>query len=678
MSLPGPSGLPWALELLVLAAAVVPVGDLFRSLVAGYAGLFRNLGVVERLLLDLYLGGGGLYVLAALPLHLFGILLVILYPLAGAALWVLFRPRLRRWEGVAEQPSERYHWNPSWLPGILLVAVTAALFAIEVGVAEGVPTGNSYDTSLLTDYVSLLLLHHQVPLSLSPIAPQWTPYPQGTTVWLGAAQLLYSLPPARTALLVTPLFLSLSPLGGYVVGLRLLRSPWAGLAIGITFALLGSWTRVMVATSNDFVFSFPLVLWLIARIDLWQQTQPPGLADALAYGAVLGYSAALNPVGADLLVPTIVVLGAVASRARWGYLGGSLLRWLVTGAVAVLFVLPTFWTIVSGRGTLFAATGGVAVPPSRSLPGISLPQFIGSVDPFLFGPHAIWLSPFVVLRFELALLLVGGAAILVLPGLFGRLGSSGPAFRRVLAALIAVAVLALLLQVVIHEAGTGLAGLADLTSPVEMSIDLFAVYTIIAAVPLVLLLDLATSRPETAPSVPAPRPRWRRPGALDQNGPRAIAVALAVVLMVPGVVVAVADLPPYLDELYGSYGRVTAGDFAMFAWASEHLPTGARVLVALGSAAQFLPGYARVAIVFPIQPIDRNTSYQALETELTNGTLTAAGLVALGVLQIQYIAVTGNTTNLWPPFLPAPLLADPGMFPLLFQSGDAYVFQVRG
>ncbi len=678
MSLPGPTGPTWALELVILAVLVLPVGDVLRSLVAHYAGLFRDLGWLERGLLDLYLGGGGLYVLAVVPIHLFSITTVVLYLGGGVVLWSILLPgRLRRKSSTPDRVSSPA-WGPGWLPGLLVLGATVVLFGIEVGVAQTAATGNSYDTSLPTDYVSLLLRNHQVPLSLAPIAPQLTSYPQGTTVWLGTAQLLYALPPARTALILTPLFLSLSPIAGYVVGLRLLRSPWAGVAIGLTFALLGSWTRVMVATSNDFVFAFPLVLWLIARLDLWQQPHPPGWADTVAYGAVLGYSAALNPVGADLLVPTLVVLGLVASWRRWVVLGGLVLRWLAAAAVALLFVLPTFWTIITGRGTLFASTGNVAVPPATSVGGITFAQFVGSVDPFLFGPHAIWLSPFVVLRFELVLLLVGGAAVLVLPGLFERLGSAGASFRRVMIALVAVAIVLLLLQVVAHDAGGSLAALADLTSAAEMSVDLFAVYTILAAIPIFLLLDLGAAGVRESPTPVPPATRRRPATALDRSGPQVVVVALAVVLLVPGVVVAAADLPPYLEGLYESYGRVTPGDFAMFDWARENLPTGARVLVALGSAAQFLPGYARVAILFPVQPIDRNTSYRTLESELTNGTLGPAGLAALSVLDVQYIAVTGNTTNLWPPFQPAPLLADPVMFLLVFQSEDAYVFQVRG
>ena len=680
MSLPGPSGLTWALELLLLATAFLPAGEVLRRLAARWVTLFRDLGWIERLLLDLYLGGGGLYVLAVVPLGLFELPVVVAY-LAGATV-ILGVLVARRW--IARPPPDRRWRVPAWpalLPGLLVVLATGTLFAIEVVVAEGVPTGNSFDTSLLSDYVSLLLLHHQVPVSLAPIAPQLTSYPQGTTVWLGAAQLLFQLPPARTPLLVTPLFLSLSPLAGYVLGRRQLGSPLAGVLVGLTFALLGSWTRVMVATSNDFVFSFPLVLWLLARTDLWRGPRPPSWPDALAYGAVLGYSAGLNPVGAEWLFPVLVILGAVRGGVGARYLRAAVPKWLGTLVVGVSFVTPAVWAILRGGGALFSTSGNVTVPAAEGTPGILPAQFVGSIDPFLFGPHDIWLSPFVVLRSELAVLIVAGAAILLLPELFRHLGPRGGPFRQLVAVTLAVALAILVVQVGAREGLRALNGLVLISSAAELSVDLFAVYTILAALPLFLLAEYLRQSPDPAPAEPGSvgaRPRRRhRP---SPTGPQAIGLALVVVLLVPGVVVTAADFSPYLQELYGSYGRVTPGDFALFAWAGSPtgLPTGARVLVAPGSAAQFLPGYVHVEIVFPVQWIAQNASYVQLDAELVQGKLTSAGFADLAALQIQYIAITGNTTNLWAPFSPTPLVMDPAAFALVFQSGDAYVFQVRG
>ncbi len=70
-----------------------------------------------------------------------------------------------------------------------------------------------------------------------------------------------------------------------------------------------------------------------------------------------------------------------------------------------------------------------------------------------------------------------------------------------------------------------------------------------------------------------------------------------------------------------------------------------------------------------------NASYGLLVRELTNGTLDADGTSALASLDVGFVAVTGNNTVLYRPFLPAPLLADAAMS-LVFHEQDAYLFAV--
>lgn len=675
MSLPGPTGLTWALELLLLAGAFLTSGELLRRLAARWVALFRVPGWIERVLLDLYLGGGGLYVIAAVPFGWFYPGVVEAYLVGSAAVLGGLVVRDRRSGRAAPRPATKTDWAGR-LPGLLVVAATAAIFGVELAVAEGVPTGNSFDTSILSDYVALLLLHHQLPVSFAPIAAQLTSYPQGPTVWLAAAQAVYSLPPARTPLLVTPLFLSLSPLAGYVLGRRQLGSPWAGAAVGLTFALIASWTRVMVATSNDFVFSFPIALWLWARVDIWRVVRGPSWPDVLAYGAVLGYSAALNPVGAEWLVPSIVGLGLVAGGVRWGYLRSAVPRWAGMVCTGLLFVAPALWAIGRGGGNLFASSPGLRVPAPTGLPGITPAQLVGAIDPFLFRPGDVWLSPFPALRFELAVLLVVGAGLLVVPAGFRLLGTAGPRFRKLVAAGVGSAILILLAEVGAARGLGALDALALVSSASEVSIYLFTIYAVLAALPLYLLFKYVTDRPGSSAGHTAPPPTFPNGSVLHRGAtpaPPVVAVVLAVALLVPGVVVAGTDFPAYLNGLYYDYGRVTAADFALFEWASHGLPAGARVLVAPGSAAQFLPGYANVVLVFPVQRIAQNASYVDLDRQLVAGHLNSTAYQELAWLGVQYIVVTGNTTDLWAPFSPA-ALTGPAFVPV-FQQGDAYVFQ---
>ncbi len=101
--------------------------------------------------------------------------------------------------------------------------------------------------------------------------------------------------------------------------------------------------------------------------------------------------------------------------------------------------------------------------------------------------------------------------------------------------------------------------------------------------------------------------------------------------------------------------------------------------MAPGSAAEFLTAEApELRVVFPMvlgfsYP---NATYRDLDRELENGTLAPNGTTDLAVLGVGFVVVTGANTVLGDPYDPTPLLADPSGYPLVYHSGDAYVFAV--
>jgi hypothetical protein len=672
--LPGPSGILWGLALLGWAAAASVVGEFVRTLAARSVRTWQSLESIERLLLDFYLGGATMYLVAALPGGAFVAPVVDGLPVATGVglllLWIWRRPT---------RPAVVRPLRSLLRPAALVALISAvAVFAWELAIALPVPTGNTFDSSLLTLYVSLLLQHHAIPLSFQPYSSVGLLYPQGTTVWLGWAQLVLSPPAARTTLLVTPLFFALAPLGAFVFGRRALGSERAGVAFAVLLALVGSWTRVLVAGSNDFVFAFPLVLLLAGQSFGWLRGSTPAVADAIGFGVLLGYSAALNPVGAEWLLPSLLLAGLLVRPAYSGTPLRWLSRWATTAVASAIALLPTFYVLAEGRNSP-GLIPGAGAPPAGTVTGISGAQFVGSIDPYLFRPSDVWLSPIPLLRLELALLLTVGIGILLLARRPSALARYLEPFRSFVAAAVGVTVV---LIAVLWAASTGFGPavrLADISSAAELSIWLFTFYTLVGGLVLVLLLERVTalSRSHTVavPSAADSLRQRRRVSALPRG---TFSLLLVLVIVVPGVALTPTELPPVLSTLYLDFGNVTAQDFALLSYAGANLPPGARVLLAPGSAAQFLPGYAPdLVLLYPMVPGWEwlNRSYTVVVGQLTNATLNATGLAALATLDVQYIVVTGTNTVLWPAFSAAPLLADPSTFPELWHEGDAYLFE---
>ncbi|MGI0151908.1 MAG: hypothetical protein ACREC5_08235, partial [Thermoplasmata archaeon] len=240
-------------------------------------------------------------------------------------------------------------------------------------------------------------------------------------------------------------------------------------------------------------------------------------------------------------------------------------------------------------------------------------------------------------------------------------------------------VMVLLLALSAPVASTGWSwAIADTTSASELSILLFTLYAAVATVPLLRAADRLAREPGPSdrPAAPAPRVR-HRPGSRSRRPVPLAAAAVALLILGPGAAVTVTGLPAYAGELYHAFGNVSAADFALLAWAGGHLPDGARVLVAPGSAAGFLPGYLPTAtVLFPMAEGTSNATYRALVTDLDAGRLTPQDRADLAELAVGYVAVTQNNTHLDAPFDPAPLWADPAGFPVLFDEDDAVLFAV--
>lgn len=674
MSLPGPPGTLWALSLLVWGGAAAVVGEAVRGPIARWVPFWGGLEPLERLLLDFYLGGATMYLLAAIEVGAFDRPVVVALPVVGAAA-VLYRVGVLRRSGEALAAATRFVRPLFGRWALVTLASALGLYLVEIAAALPVATGNTYDASLLTTYVAILLRHGNLPLSFGPYASSAILYPQGATVWLGWAQLDFGLPPSRTSLLVTPLFLALTPLGGYVMGRQWVGTPRAGATFALAVAWLGPATRSLVGGSNDFAFALPLVLLLAARTTIWTVRPPPRPGDSVGFGVLLGYAAAMNIVGTEWLLLAMVVLGGFAVPAFGGRVVAWFGRWAVAVTCALVAGIPPLYVLVRARVEPSTLAGALTVPPGTPV-GISLAQFLGSIDPFLFRAGDVELSPIPFVRLELAVLLVLGIAVLLWRESERPGQDRWSAFSRwALASGVAiVAWLALMLAAGVP--GSPLRSLAFVSSSAELSLSLFTVYGLVAAVPLGVALD----RLGPAPSEPAPPPRTRRRS--ERSAAVSLApVAFAAIVLVPAVVLTPTSLGPVLSGTYADFSNVSAADFALLAYAGTHVPPGTRVLVAPGSVGEFLPGYATgIVLLYPMEPgWERvNASYRLVLDELTNGTLDAVGLRALASLAVNVIVVTGNNTVLWPALWASPLLRaetnSTPTFPVLFHDADAWLF----
>lgn len=668
--------------LITLFLVSLPLGATIVRLGERFVGRRVALSVVERLLISFYATGGLLFVLASIPLPLYGESgVVALLSIGGIAYTVL----AARDRAGGPRTVVRFVASPT---GIFLGLGSLGLLAIEV-IGGRLVLPNGIDGAAISLFVNRLLALHTVPWTLQPYAAAGVVYPQGATVWFSLPVLLFGWPILVSPVALPPLFLSLTPAAAFCLGERLrwadrLRLPWMGLLFAGFFGLLASWPRLYVGGSYDFILGLPLFLLLLGFVRPFVSCLQPWRM-AVAFGVLLGATAAISVTVGTALALLLLGYWIVSSLGVRPALGSRLARVLATLGIMSLFLMRSFVGIL----VWWNYPGHVMTP--NSVPPYSPLAFretytgvVGQIDPFT--PWKWKVSPFPVLSLELQVLLALGIALSVV--LLSRRREGLRQYLPVELVEVGLVGTAVLLVVTIAvgllgQWNTSLSGIQSVTNLWELSILLFTFYSLIALVPLVAggeyLWAHRHQRPKESPpffargsSTTRWLARYRPPHR--HRWPMVAAVAVLLIPLGSGLGVTVTSLPEYLHNYLLGQSNGTEDDLTVLEWASTHLPSCSEVLVAPGSAAQFLPEYATVRMIYPAFPVPANLTYYDVVQNLSNGVYgpaTRAGMLALGVTEVF---VTGATTNTYPPFLVAPLRASPD-FTLLTSSGDAFLFE---
>ena len=673
-------------ELLFLAVLMAPAGLLVLNAGERLFRVGRSLPWLERCLVALYLTGGLLFLLASLPLGVFGDPLVIGVIAVGLIGWPLTE---WRW---GPPPDLRKALRSPQVPALLLVGLLfLLLLSYEVGILTGAPVANTYDGSIQALFVHLLLVHGTVPSTLLPYADMGVVYPQGTAVWLATGVVLFGWSLPEAPIYLPALFLALSVPAAFVWGHRLQgmdtpRGRYSGAVFALATAALLTWPRFLVGGSYDFLFGFPLLLLWVAWVpSLFRDGGLPWSA-VVGMAVLAGILASLSVVCAEFLVVLVFVWIALGPHRAGFPWRAALSRALVITLVAMAFVLRSLWGIVEWWG--YPGHTLTVMGPSPFQEWRASSPFVGSwvglVDPFLFRPSDVWLSPFPILKVELAVLLAVGLFLLVLQlgGLYRPASRPlGQTTTRMMAVGLATGLLILSVGLLGPAAAPSLQGLNAVTNLGEVSILLFVFYGSVASLPLFWAMaelrghfgarrDPRTVRTDRAALRP-PHARHRATGIV------LVASAVLVVPLATGTVVTTTQAPVYLGEIVHRLASVTPADLEALQWSSS-LPSCSNVLIAPGSAAQYLPAYSDARVSFPMNPPVLNRSYWQAVDNLSWGNYTPVVAQDLRVLGITEIFVTGANNILWRPMDPAPLLAATPAIVLLYHpsGGDAYIFEV--
>ena len=668
-----------------LVVAVVPLGLVLLRGLERFVGHRWSLRPLERVIVAFYASGGLLFLLASIPLPVFYPWVVVACFALGAAAYIAV--------SLAERAAGVRHFV-TWLrtpPALIVLVGSVGLLALYVWTIGTLTLGNGLDGAFHSLVTSLLLQNHTAPWTLVPFEPAGTEYPIGAPTWEAVPVILYGWPVVASPVLLPGLFLSFTPGAAYCWGERAggLATP-VGSRMGLLFAgffgLLASWPRLSVGGSYDFAFALPMFLLTLGWLPNLKKFSLRPWRDVVAVGLLVGVTAVVSGMIGLELVLLIGATWATQVVPNPRLFGRVVLRFAAVLAIGVGFLARSFlgFAIWFGYpGSVLSATGA---SPAFSGGGPTLPPYrfvTGELDPFVLEKYK--LSPIPLVSLELLALLAVGLVLLVLWGLqpdgrLRRLLPTALVHTVVLGAVVTFATESCLIA--IGYVNGPLSPIQSITYLEETSFLLFIFYEAIALLPLVASLSyleqnrasLASAPPEVAPpsehGVRARRPRSRRPGPVPW-----VAVLALLVLVQPlalGAVTSGTSVPGFLNSQVDQFANVSNADVSALEWAGAHLPSCARVLVAPGSVARYLPEYASVHLL-STEAYQWNRSYHGAVTDLSDGVYTASTRADLLQITVTDVFVTGQTSVTFPPFQPGPLESSPD-FVLLHQENDAYIF----
>ncbi len=658
---------------LLLLVALIPTGLALLKAVERLLGHSFHLTIPERLLIAFYAAGAFIFVIVSIPLPIYGAVLLLVVLGLGALTYALFA----FWEkGRGLRAAGTFVLTPT---GILLGAGCLGLLVFEVLPVWNHAFPNAWDGSVTALWMNLTLHQGTLPITLSPFASAPVIYPLATTVWMTLPVLILGWPLVQAPVLLPPLFLSLTVPAAYAWGARWgghspTSSRSAGLVFAAFFGLVASWPRFYTGGSYDFAFALPLFLIALGLVPGLVRIERTSVSHLVGFGLLAGVLTSLSLAAGEALIVLVLAYSIATYRKDVHALVSWLGRTAIVAGFEVAFSLRSL--------VAWAAYGAPGYSPATEFGNLDPRLVEGELDPFV--PWKAKMSPFPGLSLELQILLVAG---LVLAGwaLTSRVGETRePSLLRfgsdLLVGTIAMFVLTgfLLLTALPGPVASDLRSFTNLD---QTSILLFVFFEAVCAFPLVLVLIRWQEHPAgTNPPSASTRSRmsapsaWRRPHRdMFRASVGLLAVLVIVVPLASGAWYTLANGPGYIQQNVGKTSDVTSGDVAAMEWMGSHLPSCSAVLVAPGSAGQFLTEYASVRLVLPMNPVPSNGSYAVAIANLTAGfyhNQTRSALLALGVTEVF---VTGETSVSFPAILPASIDSSADFLPLT-HSGDAFVF----
>jgi hypothetical protein len=248
-------------ELLGLMAALIVLGEPLRIVFSRIDAFFRTLNLIEACVLNVYLGGLILYVLALLPMHLFNTLAIASLLLISTIFSVIrFLKSTRRKQRTTNRVEEHPRRRTNMFEHVFVLGLFCVALYIQILPLTSLVYGSIHDTSYHSLLAEVIIENKGIPNTLEPYLPEGIIYPQAAHVIFAFAAILTGWIVPQSVFCVTPLFNALTVLAAYFMARRLWPNRVFYLGAVFIFTFVASWPMFVTWGANPFVVGLPFFL----------------------------------------------------------------------------------------------------------------------------------------------------------------------------------------------------------------------------------------------------------------------------------------------------------------------------------------------------------------------------------------------------------------------------------
>lgn len=648
-------------QLLFVLALLVFLGEPLRAKLLKRVSMFSDLDFLQIFILDVFIGGFILFVLAALPFGLFSLPVTAgLTIFCAAASVIIHRAPLISWfKSGSSSKIDYFVKNRRKLTVYLLVFLMfLVVLSINLSALSSIIFGSVRDESIHSLYVQVISENHYIPFTLQPYLPEAIVYPQASHVIFTFAYYMTNLSVPQVILYVSVLFKGLSIFGAYFLGKKLGKTPLYGLGLSFIIAFISSWPLNVTWGANPFIVGFPLFLICLGL--LYNLYRKASFTELALLGLLVGYNGALILSYFEAFTLTALMVFAYS-----------------------LFIKPhsSFRHAVSGFGTVFLTSmiplsffiyRFIAVYPFPNH-NIGLPSDIVfvSTNQTFFSQSLQWafdnLSPYLLIKILMILFLAVFAILLLVTNEYKNDNDNIILVNRF---AVAIFVSALVLSLVAFFLPVG----ADIISWGHQGILLSIPLSILTLNFFIKIVEAIRKGKfdHYAEKLAIPR--------IPKESKAALLIAIAVIslLVSPFIYYRFSSDTKNLTDHYNVYAVTSQGDYDLLYWMADNLTSNAVILVHPYEAGLFIPSVSHQKIIFPYTASCESASYKQLVHLISNNTINATTYQIMNDWNITHIFVGSNvaySANEYSWWNPEVFIGNPN-FQFVQNFSNSYLFKL--